>query len=588
MVPGVQVAQINANKWAISVRGFNGQYSNKLLVMVDGRTIYTPTFSGVFWDSQDIPLDTIERIEVIRGPGATVWGANAVNGVINIITKPAQETPGTLLTGGAGTHDAGFGNARHGGKLGTKAAYRIFTRGVAARHFPQPGGGDGSDDWHSLHGGFRADSEVSPQDSLMLEADAYSGNAGERASAPVSIWPPVNQVLSLRDRFSGWNVLSRWNHVVSGHSDTSLQFYFDRETRGDGTYGIGINTVDLDFQHHLRLASRHDLVWGLGYRVSSDTSISTLRVSFTPAGRQLELFSGFLQDEIALRPDRVFLSIGAKLEHSDYNQLAFQPSARVTWKASDRQMFWAAVSRAERTPARGDDGLRINYGVYSASSPLPMMISMFGNPQEKPEELIATEAGYRTALLQRLSLDWTVFYNHYQHLVSIEPGAPYLEVEPLPHVVVPSRFGNLLHGESHGVEVFGNYKVSRRWSLMPGYSFIGMHLHAAAQSGDTTMPGWIAHSMPQHQAQLQSRLDLPGRWQWNLGAYFVDRVPSIGVPSYTRLDSNLSWQASERFMVTIAGQNLLRDRHQEYGGIDSSVLPSMIERSAYARFSWAF
>ena len=252
MVPGLDVAQINPSIWAISARGFNGEYSNKLLVLIDGRTVYTPIFSGVFWDAQDVPLDSIGRIEVIRGPGATVWGTNAVNGVINIITKSAEETQSAIATAAGGTLEHGAGMVRYGGKIGSRGTYRVFADSFEMGHFLTPDNQSGKDDWYLFHGGFRADANLSSKDSLTLEGEAVRGNAGEMATTIVSLLPPVNATLALRDRFSGWNILARWKRVQSPNSETSLQVYFDRSNRGDTTYGIGLNTFDIDFQHHVR------------------------------------------------------------------------------------------------------------------------------------------------------------------------------------------------------------------------------------------------------------------------------------------------------------------------------------------------
>ena len=589
MVPGVDVAQINASKWAISIRGFNGQYSNKLLVLIDGRTVYSPLLSGVFWDAQDVPLENIDRIEVIRGPGATVWGANAVDGVISVITKKASDTQGGLLTQGVGTSDQAGGIARYGGKFGSNAAYRVFADGFAYNHFPDVAGRNGNDGWNIVQGGFRVDANASAQDSITVEGDAHSGNAGEMVSSVVSIFPPVNGALPFNDRFSGWNLLSRWNHVVSPHSETSLQVYFDRSTRGDGTYGIGVNTFDVDFQQHVGWGERHDFVWGGAYRVSSDQTVTTPRISFNPASRTTQLFSCFVQDEIAVLPDRVYLSLGFKLEHNDYTGFGLQPSARISWTLSNRNMFWAAVSQAERTPARSDTNIRVNYAVLPGPNGLPLLISIFGNPGFKNEVVRTVEAGYRTQLTNRFSLDATVFFNNYSDLVSLEPGTPFLETRPPPlHVGIPRFFANLEHGETHGLEVSANWRVVNRWSLSPGYSFLTIHLHRDALSQDLTTAAETEGGSPHHQAQLRSHVDLPGKWSWNMSAYFVGRLWAQGVPSYTRLDTNLTWQPAERFSITVAGENLLKDHHLEYMGPYSSILPSMIKRSAYAKIAWRF
>ena len=589
MIPGVQVAQINASKWAISIRGFNGQYSNKLLVLVDGRTGYSPIFSGVFWDEQDVPLDNIDRIEVIRGPGATVWGANAVNGVINIITKKASDTQGGLLTAGAGTHERGFGVARYGGKLGSATSYRIFADGFNRSHFPNSASNNGNDEWDMVHGGFRVDTKASVQDSITLQGDANSGNAREIASSVVSISPPVNGLLDLQDRYSGWNLLSQWTHASSSHSETSLQAYFDRSTRGDTTYGLGVNTFDLDFQHHVAWGSRQDVVWGLGYRRSSDDTLATLRVSFTPARRTTQLFNSFVEDEIAIFPDRLFLTVGTKFEHNDYTGFGLQPGARIAWTPGPRTIFWAAASRADRTPARVDTAIRVNLAAIPSASGLSTLVGYAGNPSQKSEQDTSFEAGYRVALSGDFSLDSTIFFNQYHDLVSVEQAAPLLEVDPPPmHVVVLNSFANLMHGQTQGFEMFGNWKVTRRWTLSPGYSFLAMHLHSSASSHDLTTGPTTEGSTPSHQAQLRSSVNLPGHWQWNTSAYFVAALPAIAVPSYTRLDSNITWAAWESFSISLVGQNLVRDRHLEYAGAISTVQPDLIKRSVYTKVSWRF
>jgi iron complex outermembrane receptor protein len=588
MVPGVEVAQINSSKWAISIRGFNGQYSNKLLVLVDGRTVYTPMLSGVFWDAQDVLLDNIDRIEVIRGPGATVWGANAVNGVINIITKKTSDTQGAFATAGGGSYEHGFGAARYGGRLGGATSYRVFADGFDRNHFPTPFGLNGNDDWEMVHGGFRVDTSASAQDSITVEGDANSGNAGEVAGSVVSISPPINGLLDLRDRYSGWDLLSRWNHTSSAHSETSLQVYFDRNTRSDTTYGFGVNTFDLDFQHHIGWGTRQDFVWGLGYRVSSDDTLATLRISFTPAGRTTQLFSSFVQDEITILPERLYLSLGTKLEHNDYTGFGLEPSGRIAWTPNARNTLWAAVSQAQRTPARSDTGILVNLAALSGPNNIPMLVGYTGNPNEKAERETSVETGYRARLSSSVSLDSTIFFNHYGDLVSVEPGSPLFDADPTPHLVVLSRFANLLYGETHGFETLVNWKVTRRWTLSPSYSFLTMHLHREASSADLTTAPETEGSVPTHQAQLRSQVNLPLHLQWNAAANFVGSLPALAVPSYTRLDSNMTWQAGERFSISLVGQNLLHDRHLEYTGPDSSVQSDLIKRSVYAKVTWRF
>jgi iron complex outermembrane receptor protein len=588
MVPGVEVAQINSSKWAISIRGFNGQYSNKLLVLVDGRTVYTPMLSGVFWDVQEVILNDIDRIEVIRGPGATVWGANAVNGVINIITKKANDTQGGFVTAGGGNYEHGFGAARYGGRLGNATTYRVSADGFNRTHLHGLSDLNGYDDWEMVHGVFRVDTNASAEDSITIEGEAIKGNAGEIASSPLSILPPVNGLLHLRDRNSGWNVLSKWNHVASARSETSLQAYFDRSTRSDMTYGIGVNTFDLDFQHHIGWGERQDIVWGLGYRVSTDETLSTLRISFHPSSQTTQLFSSFIQDEVTMLPERLYLTLGTKLEHNDYTGFELQPSARIAWTLSPRNTLWAAVSQAQRTPSRGDTGILVNLAALPGPNNLPIVVGYSGNPSQKAEREMSVETGYRAQLSNRVSLDSTIFFSHYRDLVSVEPSAASFDAEPIPHFVVLSRFANLFYGETHGFEMFADWKVTSRWSLHPGYSFLSMHMHRDAASNDLTTGPATEGSIPNHQAQLRSRIALPGHLQWNTAAHFVGSLPALGVASYTRLDSNMTWRAGERFSISLVGQNLLQGHHLEYTGPDSSVQSNLIKRSAYAKVSWWF
>jgi iron complex outermembrane recepter protein len=589
MVPGLEVAQITPSIWAITARGFNSQYSNKLLVLIDGRAVYTPLFSGVYWDAQDVPLDSIERIEVIRGPGATVWGTNAVNGVINIMTKAPKETGGGFATAKGGTLDHGSGMVRYGGRVGAHGAYRAFADGLESGPFLTPDHLNAQDDWYRFHGGFRVDEDVSAKDLLTVAGEAIRGNGGERVTTIVSLQPPVNAILDVRDRFSGWSVLGRWRHVPSPASETTLQIYFDRSNRGDTTYGYGLNTFDADFQHHEPWGRRQDFVWGLGYRVNSDHSARDFRFSANPQGLTYQIFSAFAQDEIAIRPDHLYISAGTKLEHNYFNGFNLQPTARVTWIPEGQGTFWAAVSGAQRTPSRGETAVRENDAVYPGPDNLPILVSVFGNPAQKNEHLIATEAGFRNAWTDRLSFDTAIFFNQYQDLISGEPGITRLETDPPPvHLLMPIDIANLLHGESHGIEVFANVKLADRWTLSPGYTFLTMHIHRAATGQDVGTGPEAEGSIPNQQAQLRSNVNLPWRWEWTTSAYFVGRLSAPKIASYTRLDVNLLWHPSDRLSLQVVGQNLLQELHQEYSDSTLTVVPSLVRRSAYAGLTWRF
>jgi iron complex outermembrane receptor protein len=588
MVPGLDVAQIDASKWAITARGFNGQYSNNLLVLVDGRTIYISTFAGVYWDSQNVAMRNIERIEVIRGPGAAVWGSNAVNGVINIITKNARETQGGYLSASAGNTSgrmvAGYGGTAHG-----FGAYRIFGTGLHFTSLPTSLGLNGQDTWSLGRVGFRADSVLSAKDSLTTEAEVYRGDAGELASVPVSLEPPVTATVALRDRYSGWNVLTRWNRTLSARADTSLQIYFDRITRGDSTYDLALNTFDVNFQQHFSLGARQDVVWGLGYRTSSDGTTPSARIVFAPNHRILQLFNLFAQDEVAIQPDRLHLSLGARVEHNDYTGFDFQPTVRLAWTPDSKNMVWAAISGAERTPARSDTDLRVNYAAFPGPGGAPALVSLLGDPNHKNERLTAFEAGYRNDWTNSFSLDFTMFYNRYRDLASVEPGAISFETSPAPaHLLIPSYLGDGLHGETHGIELFADWKVTTFWTLSPGYSFFSMHLHPFAGSQDFTGAAGDEGGAPDHQAQLRSSARLPHNLQWNTSAYFVNRLPAVSIPSYTRLDTDLIWHTGERVSISVVGQNLLKDLHPEYAGPSASVESDLMRRAAYAKIMWSF
>ena len=589
MVPGLDVAQINANSWAISARGFNHQFSDKLLVLIDGRSVYTPLFGGVYWDTQDVPMEDIDRIEVIRGPGATVWGANAVNGVINVITKKTTETKGGLVAGGGGTQELGFGMIQYGGNLGADASYRIFAMGFDHNHFPDLNGQNAADGWHLLHTGFRADGSLSQRDSVTLQGDIYGGSEGAQFGHIVSIAPPVNQNVNGSADLGGGDVLGRWNHIFSSRSDTTLQIYFDRYDRDGPESEEGRDTFDIDFQHHLSLGTRNDFIWGADYRYTSDVTVGTIDQAWLPAGQALDLFSFFAQDEIVLKPDRVFLTFGTKLENNYFSGFDVEPSVRVAWAPTNRHTFWAAVSRAGRTPTLRNTAADINVAVFPGPSGTPAELTLLGNPNEKSEHVMAYEFGYRAQPVGPLSIDVTFFFNSYSDLATTEPGSSFLVVNPPPtHLVFPLVWANKMYGTTDGVEISANWKVMDRWRLSPGFALLQMRLQTDASSQDTTTVPDTEGSSPTYQAQLRSHTDLPGGFAWEVSGYFVGPLPAQQVPSYTRLDTQLSRHLGERVELSLVGQNLIQDHHLESNDSLTSLNPSQVKRSAYIKFTWQF
>jgi iron complex outermembrane receptor protein len=587
MVPGLDVAQINANTWAISARGFNYQFSNKLLVLIDGRTVFTPSQDGVNWDTQDVPLEDIERIEVIRGPGATIWGSNAVNGVINVITKSTSDSLGTLLTAGSGNENRAFGTAQGGGAFADDVTYRVFAKYLDVDNLPAIMGPD-SDGWHLLHGGFRIDGHVFDADSMTLQGDLYKG--GERAVIGhiASFSPPDNENVARSAPLSGGNVLGRWHHVLSSTSETTLQIYFDRYVRLGPQLDESCNTIDVDFQQNTRVGSRHNFVWGMGYRYAADRTVPTIDQAFLPADMDLRLFSAFIQDEITLRPDRVTLIVGSKIEHNEFTGFEIEPSARIAFTPSTRDTFWAAISNSARTPSLRDVNADFNLAVFALPDGSPAIASIQGSRNPKSEYLLAEELGYRLQPNDWVSIDLTVFRNQYRNLRSFEDGVPKTQYDPVQHTEFPIYQGNRVHGSTEGLELSTKIRATDQWTLSPGYAFLRMNLHNDPGSFDVITVPNVEGSNPRHQAQLRSAINISHTLSWNMAAYFVDRLPAQHVPSYTRVDTGLSWQPRDAMVLSLVGQNLLRDRHVESIDILTSVNSSQVQRSIYAKISWKF
>jgi iron complex outermembrane receptor protein len=518
-----------------------------------------------------------------------LWVANAVNGVINIITKPAADTPGGLLVAGAGTQELASGAAQYGGKIGKAIDYRAFTKYFDHNHFPDLIGQDGEDGWHLLHGGFRADASLSRKDSLTLQGDFYGGREGAEFGHIVSIAPPVNENVVGSADLAGGNVLSRWNHAFSPRSDTTLQFYFDRYERDGPESREDRDTFDLDFQHDFALSPRHDLTWGADYRHSADRTQGTIDQAWLPASRSLQLFSIFAQDEIVLKPARVFLTLGTKFENNYFGVFDIDPSVRVAWTPSKQRTFWAAVSRASRSPSRRSEDSDINIAVFPGPSGGPAELTLFGNPDEKSEHVVAYEVGYRAQPSARFSIDLAAFINSYTDLATTEAGSPFLLVNPAPsRLIIPLVWGNKMRGATDGLEISGNWKIGTRWTLSPGYALLQMRLRTDPTSQDSTSLADVEGSSPRHQAQLRSHLLLPAHFAWDASGDFVERLPAQQVPSYTRLDTQLSRQLGEQLEISLVGQNLLQDHHLESNDMLTSLNPTQVKRSAYAKIAWRF
>src|SRR3989449_1036177 len=453
LAANLQVAQINSREWAISARGFNSTSANKLLVLIDGRTVYTPLFSGVFWDVQDLLLSDVDRIEVISGPGATLWGANAVNGVINVITKDAKDTGGLLVTGGGGTELRGLGSARYGGGLGAHGNYRIYGKAFSRDPTLLSNGQAAPDGWHMGQGGFRLDWDAPDSNRLSLHGDWYDGRIAQASPGHIGV--------------SGGNVMAKWAHPFSAKSVLTVQAYYDRTHRDiPGTFGEDLDIYDVDLQHHSALGPRHEVVWGAGYRLMNDRVTNTPGLAFLPAHVARQWFTAFVQDEIAVLAERLHLTLGTKLEHNDYTGFEVQPSGRLNWTFSPSRTLWAAISRAVRTPSRIDRELFV---------PAQPPFFLAGGPNFHSENELAYELGYRHQQ-GALVLSFATFYSRYHGLRS-------LELVPGPDSLV---IGNGQDGESYGGERTATYRITDNWQLRAGYTELRIHIWPNPGSTDTT------------------------------------------------------------------------------------------------------
>lgn len=567
MVPGLHVARNDTDSWSVSSRGFTDIFSNKLLVLIDGRSVYAPLYSGVIWEAQDTLLEDIERIEVIRGPGASVWGANAVNGVINIITKPARDSQGGLTTTYGGNEQYGVG-LRYGGTLGHNSHYRTYAKYRSRDDSITMDDSINSEDWETLQGGFRWDWTLTNANTVTLQGDIYENNSNASTE------------------FFGGNLLARWLHTHTDGSRSVILTYYDRSAFESPVVDEIRDTWDVEFRHQLTPLGRHTLLWGLGYRLSQDNlSDDIFATKISDKNRTDRLFSAFFQDDIILA-EQTHLTLGTKLEHNDYTGFEMQPSVRLRWYPKPNQTLWAAVSRAVRTPSRGEHNVVFRDTVASpspATGNLPVAVELIGNNDYDSESLIAYEIGYRLQLNQRLNLDLAAFYNDYDDLRSFElvPGPP--RPEPLPigqFLAVSALLDNRLKGETYGVELAADWQVQNNWRLQFAYTFLDVQLHRDSSS-DSNSERQIEGSSPEHQFSLRSRTNLTQNLELDLWGRYVDDLPAFNVDDYVTLDIRLAWRPRTNLTLALVGRNLLEQHHQEF-------TDSKIEREVYGRLEWLF
>jgi len=580
LVPGIHVGEQTASSWAVSSRGFSNLNSEKLLVLSDTRSIYTPLVSGVGWDVQNYLLADVERIEVIRGPGAALWGSNAVNGVINITTRSARDTHGTYVEAAAGSFDRASLAARYGGETAGGVNYRVFAR-YMERDETQHQAAPNDDAWNMAHVGFRTDWDGNAADSFTVQGDAFAGEAGQLTPAVTVVGRP-GPPGPLELKLSGGNVLARWRRSGDEDSDMQLRAYYSYEKRDDPSYLDTLHTFDLDFQRSFRAGTRHDIVWGAAYRVTQNRNTDGALFRLEPEQSTDQLFSGFIQDQVSLT-DALRLTVGTKLEHNDFSGFEVQPSVRLAWTVNDTQTFWAAISRAVRVPTRVERDIRVDV-TDPAGNPV---VRLLGNEDFDSEELIAYEAGWRWQPLRVLSLDLALFYNDYDELASLEIGTPF--IDPVDgRVIIPVANQNLMDGRAYGAELLAEWQPVEIWRLTASYSHIDLDLTPQAQ--DANNSELVEGSTPRNLAGLRSLLTLAQRFEIDAQLRYQSRIRSMpldpngaGIDDYSELDLRFGWRVSDSWTVALVGQNLLHDEHVEFGPPEAR---GALERAAYLKAEW--
>ena len=583
LAPGVEVARIDGDHWAVGVRGFGDQFSKSLLVLLDGRSIYSPLFAGMYWPAHDAMLEDIDRVEVIRGPGGTIWGANAVNGVINIISKSAASTRGALVSVGGGSVDRAAAAVRYGARAGP-VDYRAYVKGIDRGAQFHPDGVD-FDAWWMTQAGFRADWAATGGHAFTLQADVSRGRHGQRVSI-TTISPAAQRPVDGDLQSSGANVLFRWAHTSASGGAVQVQGYWDHTSWLAPHFGESRDTFDVDFLHRVTLGTRHALGWGAGARRSPSlftAVVSTL--DFNPRQQVETLLSGFLQDEFEMVRGRVFVTAGSKVERHTYTGVELQPSARVLWTPSPSHSLWAALSRAVRTPSRIERDI-VATSLSASPSVIPVFINAVGSPAFGPERLTGYEAGYRALLGQKVYVDVAAFHNEHDDLSSF--GAPVVTIVGTPrptHAVAAFPYVNGVAGSSNGFEVAPDVRPASWWQIKAAYSFLAIDLATLPVSVDTNAVARYEGSSPRHQVRLRSAFTLPGSTALAVAYRYVSALPARLAEAYHSADLRVSWRIGAGVEASVSGQNLLQPHHVEFA---SSSAPAVgIARSVFVGLTWS-
>jgi len=601
MAPGIQVARIDSNKWAISSRGFNGRFANKLLVLMDGRSIYTPFFIGVYWEVQDTLLEDIERIEIIRGPGAALWGTNAVNGVINIITKSANATTGALVSVGGGSYENEFVATRFAKQLTDNNAIRLYAKQFERGSFVNSDGSAANDSWKMTRGGFRLDSRLTNRDSMTIQGDYYSGVLNETYQLyqlPTLLNPVYSYQVNHSSNVSGGNIISRWQRTLGENDALSLQLYYDHTERDMLVSPQQFNTFDIEFQHRVEFAKIHDFVWGGGYRYNQYQTINTPTLWFDNRFITNHQFSAFIHDDITVIPDKLSLVLGSRIEQSNSAGIEFQPNARLIWRPTDHHSLWTAISRATRATTKGEQEIHYNYRTIppftgSNTNALPLRLEIVGNKNFRSEELTSYEIGYRAELPIQVTVDLAFYYNDYNKMRVITPAAPYMEPSSNAptNLVQPYYLSNDMHGHSFGAELATEWNPNSLWILQTSYSFERLIMNLDGNSSDFINKGNAEGDTPRHQLSIRSGFKLTHNLNldlWLRGLTKLDSIDGSSIPGYVTMDARVAWSPYRNWEITLTGQNLFEPRHKEFVPEYINTLPSEVPRSIYGKVTWKY
>ena len=593
LAPGVDVAQANGNQWSVSVRGTVGVYTDKLLVLIDGRSIYSPVFSGVYWDLGMPLLDDIDRIEVIRGPGATIWGANAVLGVINIITKKASETPGTRVTAGGGTTERAFGSVSTGGAIGS-TNYRIFFGGSDHASLSQASGANAGDQWSSIQGGFRLDGSHGP-DTWMIEAGLF--RAPEN-SAGITLSVPAQQLLDTPFQLTDvtGDLTGEWRRRIGEKGELRISAWYDYMDKPEPTASEVLTRMsDIEAKYDFT-ARRHNLSFGGGERTITADISSQATVLFTPDRLTYANLNAFAQDEIHFRHDTLLLTLGAKLEHNHFGGWGPEPSVNLLWMPRKNQSLWISSAQSLRTPSLQERDVFIQTDILPGSpltGGLPIVAAVVGSPAFGAEKVTDFESGYRAQLSKRFSADLALFYDRFSDMRSFAGGAPVFVPAAVPYLEVVETTGNAAAATGKGGEVSFAWQALRDWKLEGSYSYRVVDSRIVASAAPGSDPG-DSNEGPRNKWRMQSYVNIGKAWKLDTFLYWTGATgaPQISglagpIPAYTRLDVRLGYKAGSHWQLSLAGQNLLQSRHLE-GMPDLLTGFSYVNRGAYLKSTWQF